>query len=144
MVVPENTLDTNGQIRESTCDLDQSAYALNALPKATVFAPVDIGPSLLDRTPDSVVATGHHRGQAGMRDVIQAFIGPEAQAHAIIRRHNARYVVLCTDLGEPKLYAAKAPQGFMAQMLAGKVPGWLRDVPLKGVPSTFRVWQVVG
>ena len=143
LVLPAKVAGSDGQMRESSCELAQSALALNPLGKATIFAPVDIGPALIERTQDSVVATGHHRAQQGMRDVIVAFLGPQDQAHAIVRRHNARYLVLCTDLGEPQLYEAAAPHGFMAQLLHGKVPAWLQAVPVDA-PPTFRVWKVVG
>lgn len=143
LVLPAKAVGSDGQMRESSCELAQSALALKPFGPATIFAPVDIGPALIERTGDSVVATGHHRAQQGMRDVIVAFLGPEAQAHAIVRRHKASYLVLCTDLGEPQLYEAAAPHGFMAQLVHGKVPSWLQPVPLQ-TPETFRVWKVVG
>lgn len=141
-IIPAHNWGLNGQLRESSCDLRQSARKLDRFGPVTIFAPVDIGPSLLESTPDSVVATGHHRAQLGMRDVILAFTSPEAQAHAIIRRHGARFLVICTDIAEPEVYAVKAPHGLMAQLLKGKVPSWLQEVQL-GTPDTFRVWKVV-
>ena len=82
--------NTVSRLEESSCSLAANLPALAKLPKSTIFAPVDIGPDILLRTPHSVVATGHHRAQAAMHDVIQAFIGPEAQAHAIVQAPQSR------------------------------------------------------
>ncbi len=141
LALPANALGHADTVRESQCDLRNSAHALDRFSQATIFAPIDIGPSLLEQTHNSVVATGHHRAQLGMRDVILAFTSPEAQAHAIINRHRAGYLVVCTDLGEPGLYAARAPGGLMAQLLHGHAPQWLEPVDL-GTPEPFRVWKV--
>jgi hypothetical protein len=76
-----------------------------------------------------------------MRDVITAFMADERQARAIIARHGATLMVVCTDLAEPQIYAADAPHGLMAQILAGKPPEWLEPVDI-GAPRTLKVWRV--
>jgi len=131
----------SARLRTSSCDLRENASQLDRFAPATIFAPIDLGPSLLERTHHSVVATGHHRAQLAMRDVIRAFIGSPAEAEAIVKSHKARYLVLCTDLGEPKIYAEAAPRGLMAQLLAGDVPDWLEPVKLD-TPDVFKVWKV--
>jgi hypothetical protein len=143
MVVPRDTQETAAQLRQSSCDLQQAALAMKGLPPATIMTPLDIGPTLLERTPHSVVATSHHRAQLAMRDVILTFTGSDAQAQAIVRRHRASYLVLCTDLAEPHVYAANAPDGLAAHLLNGQVPAWLQPVPLT-TPPTFHVWKVAG
>ncbi|MGQ4828476.1 hypothetical protein, partial [Enterococcus faecalis] len=67
---PANGQQTAQVMQMSRCRYAQAARALDALPPTDLFAPLDIGPDLILRTHDSVVATGHHRGSAGMRDVI--------------------------------------------------------------------------
>jgi len=41
---------------------------------------------ILATTPQLVLATGHHRNDAGMRDVITAFTSSDAKAREVIAR----------------------------------------------------------
>lgn len=129
------------KVSDSACELDRMAPRLDGLPAATIFAPLDVGPVLVERSHHSVVATGHHRANAAIRDVMAAFIGSPDEARGLIRRHGARYVMLCADLGEPRLLAREAPDGFVAGLVAGRVPDWLEPVDL-GTPPAFRLWRV--
>lgn len=113
-----------------------------ALPTSILFTDIDIGPGILVTTPHSVIASSHHRNQSGIHDVIAAFLGSERQAHAIIRRHDAHYVVVCADLVEMDVYRRAAPTGFWAQLAAGRTPRWLTPAPIAG--SRLAVWKVTG
>ena len=124
------------------CDADENARLLDALPPTIVFAPLDIGPDILLNTRDSVVATGHHRAQMAMRDVIRAFLAPPEEAHSIIAAHHAGLVAICTDLPETARYASDAPNGLAAELMRGEAPRWLQRVDVGG-PVSFRVWRVV-
>lgn len=79
----------------SDCPSAVGAAALAREPLAHLFAPIDIGPALLVRTPHSVVATGHHRNEMAMRRVISAFLAEPAEAEAIVRAESAQYLVIC-------------------------------------------------
>lgn len=130
------------QIDASSCDLDLSVQQLAKLPKATIFAPLDIGPAILQRTDHSVIATAHHRAEKAMKDVILAFTGSPDEAHALIAKHKAGYVVLCTDLVEPQIYVSRGGEdSFAAALRDGTAPSWLEPVVLD-VPESFRVWRV--
>lgn len=132
-----------GSQRVSTCNLRGAVRALaGTAVSGNILAPLDIGPELLLATPDTVLATGHHRGAKAMREVIDAFTGLDAQAHAIVRRRRIDYVVLCPDLGEPALYAHTAPGGLAAHLLAGHAPTWLRPVTRLG--DGLQIWRVIG
>lgn len=126
---------------QSTCALERHADKLAALPPQTIFAIFDVGPTLLERTPHAVVATSHHRANLAMRDVIRAFLSPEEQARTIVQGHKATLLVICSDIDEPRIYARAAPGGLMADLLAGRVPGWLERVDL-GTPSALRIYRV--
>jgi len=128
-------------VRDSSCELNRNAARLNSFGAATVFAPFDIGPALLERTHHATVATSHHRAQAAMHDVITAFMASDDEARAIVANHGASYVVVCTDVSEPRIYAADAPDGLMAHLLAGRAPAWLHPVDV-GAPAALKVWQV--
>lgn len=128
--------------RESSCDPVNGIPQLNRLPPSVLFAPFDIGPSVLYATPHSVVATGHHRGQKAMRDVIDGFTLPPEKSRAIINRYQADYVVVCTDIFETDNYARMGgAKGLMARLRADDPPTWLQPVEIGGT-SALRVWKV--
>lgn len=134
----------NDTASATACGLPDSVRVLSNLPRATVFAPIDIGPDILIETGDTVVATAHHRGAAGIHDVIAAFLAPPDRARAIILRHGAHYVVSCSGVTEAKNYKAVAPAGLMARLIADKPPTWLTPVALPAGTGTLRVWKVAG
>lgn len=132
-----------GKAGLNRCLPGASMAALTSLPRGTIFAPMDIGPSILIRTDHAVVGTGHHRNAAGITAVIQGFMDRPEQARAVIGRLNggkgATYVVTCTDLNEYKFYAKEAPQGLAAMLARGQTPGWLHPLPGDGAIHVYRV-----
>lgn len=129
--------------RNARCALPDNLGGLNALAPANFLAPLDTGPALLYASHHRILASGHHRASAAMRDVIDAFRGSAEQARTIVARRGIDYVAFCPGLSEPMLYQADAPDGFMAQLLANRVPDWLTPVPLKGINGLqlYRVRQ---
>lgn len=128
-------------LRTSQCRVDEQARKLAGLAPATIFAPLDIGPAILVSTGHSVVATGHHRAERAMHDVIAAFSGSPDAARQIIARHRATYLAMCTDLVEAQVYAMDRPGSFAAALIKGRAPDWLEPVPIPG-PRQFRLWRV--
>ena len=129
-------------LRDSFCDDRGAAETLQKLAPGMVFAPLDIGPSLLLNTRHKVVATGHHRAQAAMHDVMVAFLSDPDEARAVVQRYDADYFVLCTDLYEPAIYRMNGGPGSLAARLTeGDVPDWLEPLSLGG-PETFRAYRV--
>lgn len=137
-----STGETAAPPLERSCGLPASLPALTALPPATVFAPFDIGPTLLVHTRHKVIATGHHRASTSMRDVIDAYLADPAKAEAIVRAHGARYVMACGDLIEARNYRTFAPTGLMAGLLAGRAPAWLEPVALPAEAGELKLWKV--
>lgn len=131
-----------GSITMSQCRYDIAGRALDRLPAIDIFAPLDIGPDLLVKSHHRVVATGHHRGAAGMHDVIAAFMAPPEAAHAIIRKRHGALIAVCPDIAEPSVYARRAPNGLMAQLLKDHPPAWLQRVDL-APGSKIRFWRVL-
>jgi hypothetical protein len=131
-----------GAMGISKCRYDVAGAALNKLPATDIFVPLDIGPDLIVKSHDRVVATGHHRGASGMHDVIAAFMAPAEEAHALIRKRHATLIAVCPDIYEPAVYATRAPNGLMAQLLHGKAPEWLQPVDI-APGSNIRFWRVL-
>lgn len=128
-------------LRQSDCELPRHAGRLDRMAPTTIFAPLDIGPVLLERSHHATVATSHHRAQEAMRDVITAFMADERTARDIVARHGAGLMVVCTDLAEPGIYSSNAPEGLMAQILRDRPPAWLEPVEIGGPPE-LRIWRV--
>ncbi len=123
------------------CDFTRAVPALAALPKGTLLTGLDMGPTVLVTTGHTVVATAHHRASAAIRDVIDAFLGPDEAARQIMARRGATMVVICPGGSEARFYAEKAPAGFVAHLMSGKAPGWLEPVAMPEA-SGVRVWRV--
>jgi hypothetical protein len=129
------------EVRVSSCALPAAAKTLNALPAGEILAPLDIGPQILFESPHTVIATSHHRGQKAMRLVIELFTGSPDRARSLLADRGTRYIVICPAAGEAARYQAAAPNGFMTDLIAGKVPGWLQPVPVSG-DGSVKIWRI--
>jgi hypothetical protein len=114
--------------------------ALEQIPPATLFAPIDMGPSILLRTRHAVVATAHHRNAQGMKVIIDAFLAAPEDARAIVLRSSATYLVVA-PMGETDRYRAEAPHGLAAQLLDGRCPAWLTPMSVP-VLHTLRLYRI--
>ena len=126
----EHAVKSVPRARQSACQLGVAAKFLANFPQGNILAPLDIGPTLLVATPHTVLATGHHRGARAMREVIDAFTGDDATAHAIVRRRHIDYVILCPDIVEAKYFDAAAPDGLSMRLTEGRVPSWLTPIAM--------------
>ena len=113
---------------------------LAAMPPGLVFAPIDDGSHLLAHTPHAVVAAPYHRNQAGNKTVLDGFMASAFDAQAIVRTSGARYVALCPDEVQISVMAEEAPEGLGSALTQGRIPAWLRPVPLAGTP--YRVFEL--
>lgn len=131
---------------EGECRSAKVLAPLRQLPRSTLFAPLDMGPDILIRTPHYVVGTAHHRNAAGITAVVEAFTAPPAKARAILSALNSGkgpdYVVTCPSLNEFRHYADEH-RGSLASMLdKGTQPEWLKPVRLRGA-TTLHVYRVM-
>lgn len=130
------------QVRQNAkCELAKNLGGMNSLPPADILSTLDTGPSLLYASHHRIVASGHHRSSAAMRDVIDAFRGTPDQARAIAIRRGIEYVAYCPGLFEPMNYERDAPDGFLARLERGEVPDWLEPVNIQRVKG-LRVYRV--
>jgi hypothetical protein len=112
---------------------------LTALPPATLFAPLDMGPDILVQTRHAVIGTAHHRNAAGITAVIEGFVDAPDTARAVIARTSAHYVVTCDGLTEYRLYGQENRRGLAALLAKGAIPDWLTPLPGKGPLRIYRV-----
>ena len=113
---------------------------LSRLPVGEIAAPIDIAPELLLDTRHTVIATCHHRGQAGIRTTIELFSASPDAARAMLAERGSTYLALCPDLMEAEIYVGRNPQGLAAQLRAGHIPSWLEPVQT-GVRG-FMFWKI--
>ncbi len=121
------------------CQKTEAARMLNQLPVSHLMAGLDTSPAVLQFTGHSVVATGHHRNQNAMADVIRTFTGTADVAKAVLQKRRIDFLITCDGSFELNQYEARSPDGFGAQIRRGKVPSWLvrqRDI------GPFHVWRV--
>ena len=123
------------------CDNAAQVEALRTLSATTIFAPIDIGPAILQRTSHSVIGTAHHRNVDGMGQVIHAFLAEPDKARNIIMQSGAEYLLLCPTLNEVKRYGKVEPTGLAAQMMKDDVPVWLSLQPVTGL-SAMKLYKI--
>ncbi|MBX7541634.1 hypothetical protein [Qipengyuania sphaerica] len=136
----ENMAFRQANLGEAECRVREQVPLLDAIPATTIFTPLDIGPTVLLGSHHSVVATGHHRSEEAMADVINAFLWSPDEAEPIVKRH-ADYLALCADLTETLLYENGNPEGLGALLKAGGHPDWLEPVDL-GQSEQFLLFRV--
>ena len=129
-------------LRQSSCGPAMQPDPFPTMEKGTVLAPFDIGPFFLLNTPHAVVATGHHRANAAMSDVLTTFTGSPEQARAIVDRRGADYLAICPEIAEAGNLARYGGDGsLMARLVAGEAPDWLEEVA-SITPTAIKVWRV--
>ena len=120
---------------------DAGALApLAELPAGLAFAPIDLGSHLLAETRLAVVAAPYHRNIRGNHAVLLGFLASPDAAHHLIAAAGARYVILCPGSVQTSVLARADPDGLAAALVAGRVPDWLKPVPLASTP--YRVYAV--
>jgi len=112
-------------------------------PAGVVLTFVDLAPRLITVTHHSSIAGPYHRNGDAIADVMHAFRGTADEAHAIIARHHANYVLTCPDLSQTTIFMAETPKGFYGQLARGQVPAWLQPIALPK-DNPYRMYRVVG
>ena len=127
--------------RFASCDRFDQVRALNQLPPATIFAPMDVTPDLIATGRHHAIAGGYHRNARWMEIVIRTFTSSPDRARRIVQASGATYLAACPDLSEVNLYRMAAPDGLWGQLARGVWFDWLQPVPIAGSPVL--AWRVV-
>lgn len=126
--------------RASGCDIAAAAPMIARLPKGEIAAPLDIGPALLMESQHNVIASGHHRGSAGIRFIFELFAASPEDAHARLLERETAYVAICRDLMEVQIHAGRTPGGLADHILKGKVPHWMDRIDTG--ESGLEIWAI--
>ena len=141
LLAPTNPKLVEAMHSSGSCTARSELMKLNVLPPSDLLAPLDITPAILASTHHRAVASGYHRNDAGIHDVIVSFIGSPEAAKAVVAKRHVAYVVLCPNAPESIRWANNGPSGLAATLNAGRSPDWLEPVPIRGL-SGLRVWKV--
>ena len=123
------------------CNYLPSYKPIAQLPKGTIFTFVDLGPRTITLTRHNSVIGPYHRNGQQIADVMNAFRGSPEQAHRLITKYRADYLMTCPMSSSTTIFISEAPKGFYGQLAKGQVPDWLEPVTLPA-DSPFRVWRV--
>jgi hypothetical protein len=135
-------LVANMSAAEAECLDEASAALLAQVPDGLVLSPVFYGSGVLNRSSHSVVAAPYHRGGDAIVASIRALDGSPEAARQIIKEHAVAYVAICAASQETALTRAEAPNGLLAQLMAGSTPQWLEQVHAPK-PTALRLWRVI-
>lgn len=125
-------------IGNNLCDWRCGMRTIDRLPPATMFTDIDLAPRLIAMTHHKAYAGGYHRLEGPLHRTIKALISSDEVARGIICDPRFDYVLIAP--GEGRIYRHAAPDGFMAHLLAGRTPVWLRPLPL---PTTdLRLYRI--
>lgn len=119
----------------AACTRSDSYARLAALPPSRVIAYMIIGHKILYSTPHSVLASGYHRNQQGLKDEVRFFGGSEAEALDVVRRRGLDYLVTCRGISpEDSLDGLPPFKGFAWS--------WLR--PVSGPDEPIQIYRIAG
>jgi len=121
---------------------DSANYAqLARLPAGLVATEVDLGAFVLALTPHSVIGAPYHRLTDGIIAAHQMLAFPPDQAHGVLRRTGASYLVTCGQRPPPGLSDAERRASLWGRLEAGPVPRWLAPVPAR-TGEALRVYRI--
>ncbi|MEQ8558377.1 MAG: hypothetical protein RIB03_08670 [Henriciella sp.] len=129
--VPEKT--STASTKPSACKARSDYNAIVAAPRMIVFTPIDLGAPLLYYTRNYATAAPYHRNPSAIEMTLAVFRGPTSAARERISMTGATHLLFCPGLRELETYAKDAPDGFAADLVAGRIPNWL--VPLTRSPE---------
>ncbi len=110
-------------------------------PRGMVFTILDLAPRLIAVTHHSTLIGPYHRNDELIVDAENAFRGSAEQARAILAKYDSDYLLTCPNGPASTIFMSETPNGFYAQLEAGKIPAWLTPVELPK-DSPFRMWRV--
>ncbi|MFE0016344.1 GtrA family protein [Mesorhizobium sp. NPDC059054] len=113
----------------ASCDGRQQFLSLATQPATTVLAVSNLGSPIVMYTDHRALASLYHRNVVGNLLALDAFLGSEADAKAIIKANRVGIVALCPGNAETKLLVTRAPDGFLASLIKGQPPAWLEPIP---------------
>jgi hypothetical protein len=111
-------------------------------PRGMVMTFVDLGPRLITVTHHDAVTGPYHRNGDQIADVMKFWRGDAVQARAIAAKYKANYVLSCPNSSTATIFMSETPKGFYMQLEQGRIPSWMKPVPLPK-DSPYKMWKIV-
>lgn len=141
LVMPADTRLINAMQSSDSCVVRSQVMKLDSLPASNLAVPLDITPAILASTHHRAIASGYHRNDGGIHDVIMTFAGDLATSKEIMAKRHIDYVVFCPNAPEAIRWGNIGRHGLAAMLNKGRSPDWLEPVSIPGLRG-LRVWQV--
>ena len=113
---------------KASCKAPQAIESLKAEQPGLVAAANSIGPAILYSTQHRVLSGPYHRNVEGNLAWINAMTGSADDAHVIFAKAGVTILALCPSDSDEIDFKTAKPDGFAAQLIAGKIPDWLEPV----------------
>jgi hypothetical protein len=139
--MPADTRLINAMQSSDSCVTRSQVEKLDLLPPSNLAVPLDITPAILASTHHRAIASGYHRNDGGIHDVILTFAGDLSTSKAIMAKRHIDYVVICPNAPEAIRWGNIGRHGLASMLNEGRSPDWLAPVSIPGVTG-LRVWQV--
>lgn len=130
------------QQETAPCNSMSAMRPIGLQPKGVVFAPIDLAPRLITVTHHDSITGPYHRNGQQIADVMNAFRGDMDQAHRLITKYRADYVLTCPKVTGRTFGLSRLPSSFYARLERGPLPTWLVRIQLPP-KSPFKMWKVV-
>jgi hypothetical protein len=138
--VPANQADVKNPDAEA-CVTEKRIADFASMRAGRILVGFNTGPALLRFTPHSVLAANYHRNQAGMIATLKIAMAKPQDALPMMEAQGVRYVLFCDDDPLVDLMKARYPDGFLAQLGKGDVPGYLEEIPQQG--DGLHIYQMI-
>ena len=132
-------IKTDASDEAASCTATASYTSLAGLPPGRIAAEIQYGPHILANTPHTVFAAPYHRNNHGNRLALDILAAGPAEAEALARAAEVRYIVLCPDKAPSRL-AVRWPRGLAARLSSKEEFPWMKRIALAGTP--FQVFEV--
>ena len=136
----ETTQQSGGA--EAACFKKGAWTQVADMPPTTMLTPLDPTPAILAGTPHRMLASGHHRNEAAMKEVIEVFRGSPADARIFVREKGLSHIAWCAGAREMRFYARQAPNGFAAALNDGEIPAWMHPIITGPGKAGVRLYRV--
>jgi len=123
------------------CITEKSIADFARMPAGRIWSGFNAGPALLRFTPHSVLAANYHRNQTGMIATLKIAMAKPQDALPMLEAQGISYVLLCK--GDPlvDLMKTRYPDGFLARLGDGDVPGYLEEIPQRS--GDLHIYQMI-
>jgi hypothetical protein len=139
-LMPATVTEPPAKLRKNGCDQLCAVRRLATMPRQTILTGIDLGPSLIARTPHRFYGAGYHRLEQPLHDMIVFFQGPSETGEAFMRDKGLTSIIIDPTSEETKLFIKTAPSGMMARLAKGPTPDWLVEQDLGS--NALRLYRV--